>query len=169
MPFARAAIVAALLSLALPAIAADLAVLANRNGILIEDARAFAVGPKAPSGAVYMRITNETAKDDRLVEVRTDVAERAMLHTSEVADGIARMRPLRDGIPVPAGQTVTLQRGGSHVMLMGLSAPLADGGSIGLTLVFAVAGAIPVTVPVSVDAPGGGTSVNSTHMPEATR
>ena len=47
-------------------------------------------------------------------------------------------------------------------MLMGLSAPLADGGRIGLTLVFAVAGAIPVTVPVSVGAPGGGTRVDFT-------
>ncbi len=74
-----------------------------------------------------------------------------MLHASEITDGIARMTPLKDGIPVPAGQTVILERGGMHVMLMGLAAPLVDGGAVPLTLVFETAGEIPVTVPVGLD------------------
>lgn len=169
MPFAPAAMLATLLALApLAAAATDLAILAHQNGILIADGRALSVGPNAPTGAVYMRITNETAQDDRLVEVRTDAAARAMLHVTELTDGIARMRHLQDGIPVPAGQTVTLQRGGSHVMLMGLTPPLADGATIGLTLVFAVAGAIPVSVPVGIEGPGGGASMQKMQVPGAT-
>ena len=169
MSFARAAALAAALALVpLAAPAAGLPVLAERNGILIEDGRMLAVGANAPTGAVYMRITNETSHDDTLVEVRTDAAARAMLHASEMTDGIARMRPMKDGIPVPAGQTVLLQRGGSHVMLMGLTAPLAEGGTVDLTLVFATAGAIPVAVPVSLDARADAADMDHSEMPGTT-
>ena len=46
-----------------------------------------------------------------------------------------RMRPL-ENIVVPAGASVTLQPGGHHVMLMGLTAPLKEGDSFPLTVVF---------------------------------
>ena len=39
-------------------------------------------------------------------------------------------------------------------MLMGLTAPLADGGSVPMALVFAVAGEITITVPVDLEAIG---------------
>lgn len=165
MPFVRAAALAATLALVpFAAAAAGLPILAHQNGLLIEDGRALTVGPSAPTAAVYLRITNETSHDDRLVEVRTDAAARAMLHASEITDGIARMTPLKDGIPVPAGQTVILERGGMHVMLMGLTAPLVDGAAVPLTLVFATAGEIPVTVPIGPDRPDGA-EAQPTQMP----
>ena len=131
------------------------AVLARANGILIEDGYARAAGANAPTGAAYMRITNETDADDRLVEVRTDAADRAELHAHEMQDGIARMRRVEGGIALPAHGTVTLETGGLHVMLMGLAAPLSQGGVVPLTLVFENAGAIPVTRPGRPRTPAG--------------
>ena len=90
----RFALAAALAFVPLLSAAAGLPVLAHHNGILVEDGYATAAGPSAPTGAVYMRITNEGPRDDRLLEVRTDAAARAMLHASEVSDGVSRMRPL---------------------------------------------------------------------------
>jgi hypothetical protein len=58
------------------------------------------------------------------------------------------MREVEGGIPLPAGETVMLERGGLHVMLMGLTAPLEDGADVDLTLVFETAGEVAVTVPV---------------------
>ena len=76
-------------------------------------------------------------------------------------DGIARMRPVAGGIEVPAHATVVLETGGLHVMLMGLAAPLQDGDSVAMTLVFERAGEIPVTLPV--DLGRGGTAGGHAH------
>jgi copper(I)-binding protein len=54
-----------------------------------------------------------------------------------------------DGIEVPAGKTVTLAPQGTHVMLMGLKAPLKEGTTIPLTLEFTQAGKITVQVDVA--------------------
>ena len=44
-----------------------------------------------------------------------------------------------------------LQRGGDHVMLMGLNQSPAQGDEITITLVFETAGEIEVTVPVDLE------------------
>ena len=96
MPLARSVILAAALLLA--PLAAGAAVLAEANGIRIEDGSVAAPGPAARSAAAYLSVTNEGAADDRLVEVRTGAAAMAMLHVTEVSDGVARMRHLADGV-----------------------------------------------------------------------
>ena len=50
----------------------------------------------------------------------------------------------------PAGEEIILERGGYHVMFMGLTMPFEDGAMIPVTLVFAVAGAVAVEVPVTL-------------------
>ena len=46
------------------------------------------------------------------------------------------------------GATLEMSPGGVHIMLMGLSAPLKEGGSVEVTLTFENAGQITATVPV---------------------
>jgi copper(I)-binding protein len=62
-----------------------------------------------------------------------------------------RMRPVAD-IPVPANGSVTLQPGGLHLMLIGLTQPLAVGQSVPVTLRFERAG--EVTIQLAVQAAG---------------
>ncbi len=110
--------------------------------------------PNAPSGAVYMTIENPTATDDRLLSVSASVAAKAMLHTSSLsADGMMQMLDLSEGLPIPAKGTTTLARGADHVMLMGLSRPLADGDRFTLDLTFETAGKVVVIVTVGEAAP----------------
>ena len=52
-----------------------------------------------------------------------------------MAGRIMRMRKL-DSLPIPAGSTVQLEPGGTHVMLTGLREPLVEGKTIELTLRF---------------------------------
>ena len=125
-------------------------VLAEASGIVIEDGYARATGANARTGAAFMAITNTTDTDDRLIAVRGDIAERMELHGHEMKDGVAMMRPVEGGIPIPAGETVLLERGGLHVMFLGLTGEMAEGSTVDIVLVFQSASEIPVTIPVDL-------------------
>ena len=58
-----------------------------------------------------------------------------------------RMRHVRS-IPVPANGTVTLQPGGHHIMMMGLTKKLKKGEIFPLTLTFENAGKVTVDVKI---------------------
>jgi copper(I)-binding protein len=51
-------------------------------------------------------------------------------------------------IPVPAGETVTLEPGGLHMMLIDLASPLTAGDTFELTLEFASGAKVTTTVEV---------------------
>lgn len=68
-----------------------------------------------------------------LVDVRAALA-RAELHTMENENNIMRMRRI-SRLPLDVGQVTNLAPGGSHIMLMELSAPLRAGDMVDLTLV----------------------------------
>jgi periplasmic copper chaperone A len=103
------------------------------------------------TGAAYLAITNKGAGPDRLVALKTPVAEKAELHESKVENGVMTMRPIGP-LAIERGQSETLKPGGKHVMLMGLKQPLKEGDSFPLTLSFEKAG--DVTVAVHVAGPG---------------
>jgi copper(I)-binding protein len=54
-----------------------------------------------------------------------------------------------EALPIPAKESVTLSPEKTHVMLMGLKAPLKKGEHISLTLTFEKAGDVKVDVPVA--------------------
>jgi copper(I)-binding protein len=98
---------------------------------------------QAQNGAAYLTIISPTT--DRLTAASSPVAKKAELHTMSMEGGVMRMRPLT-AIDIPAGQTVTLSPGGTHIMLLGLIQPLREGQSFPLTLSFDQAGPRQVTV-----------------------
>ncbi len=126
-------------------------VLAAQNGIEIADAYARSAGAMARAGAAFMAVTNTTDTDDRMIDARSDISARVELHTHIVTDGVARMTRLEDGIPIPAGETVMLERGGLHVMFMGLDGGMEQGETVDVTLVFENAGEIAVAIPVDLE------------------
>ncbi|NKX43415.1 copper chaperone PCu(A)C [Roseicyclus persicicus] len=118
----------------------------------VDDPYARAGSPMAQSGAAFMAITNATGTDDRLVGATSDIAERAELHTHvQTAEGVMQMREVEGGIPLPAGETVTLERGGLHVMFLGLTRPMLQGETFELTLEFETAPPLTITVPVDLE------------------
>lgn len=91
----------------------------------------------APAGAAFMTIRNTGDMDDLLIEARSDVAARIELHTHiDAGDGVMQMREVEGGIVIPAGGEALLQRGGDHVMFMGITEPWDSGDTFALTLVF---------------------------------
>jgi copper(I)-binding protein len=88
--------------------------------------------PAQKSSGAFMQL--RSAKDARLVGVRTPVAGNAELHQMEMQGQSMKMRPV-DGIALPAGQVVNLASGGYHVMLFDLKRQLKEGETVPLTLV----------------------------------
>jgi copper(I)-binding protein len=78
---------------------------------------------QAQNGAAYLTIVSPTT--DRLTAASSPVAKKVELHTMSMEGGVMRMRPLA-AMDIPAGQTVTLSPGGTHIMLLGLTRPLRE-------------------------------------------
>lgn len=138
-------VAAAACAFALPTFAGEMA-------ITIQDPYSRSAGPNAKTGAAFFGIMNHADQDDRLIAVSSDIAKRVELHTHiETTDGIMQMRKVEDGFPIKAGGMHMLQRGGDHVMFMGLTRPLVQGEMVTLTLTFEVAGDITVDIPVDLE------------------
>jgi copper(I)-binding protein len=119
--------------------------------ITVDDAYARASRPGAPTGAMFMTIRNSGETADRLVGAASPVAQMVELHTHIEDQGVMRMRPVEGGIEIAPGGTHLLQRGGDHVMLMGVTGALENGDVVPLTLSFETAGEITVEVVVDND------------------
>ena len=122
------------------------------SAIMVVDPYIRTARPGAPTGAAFMGLMNHSTEDDRLVAAASDIAERVELHThKQDANGVMRMVELEDGIAIAAGATHRLQRGGDHVMFMGLNRDLKQGETINLTLRFEKAGEVTVEIPVDLE------------------
>jgi periplasmic copper chaperone A len=120
-------------------------VLAQTGQLEVANAWARATPGKAATGAAYVTIQSPTA--DKLVAASTPVAKKAELHTMSMEGMVMKMRPLAS-VDIPAGQAVSLQPGGMHIMLVGLAKPLKTGQTFPLTLTFEKAGSRTVNVAV---------------------
>jgi hypothetical protein len=134
----------AVLLIATPASAAPVTV-----GSLTLDAMwTRATPPGAPSAGGYLTISNTGSEADTLIAVASPVAGMADIHVMETKDGVMTMHGLDGGLPIPAGQTVTLAPGGFHLMFMGLTGALKQGETLPVTLTFAKAGKIEMVFPI---------------------
>ncbi len=106
----------------------------------------------SPTTAGYLVIENDSKSGERLVSATCTCAKMVMIHKTEIKNGMASMKAL-DGLDIPAGGRAELAPGGTHLMVMGLKAPIKSGTMVNMTLTFAKAGR--VTVPFMVmDKPG---------------
>jgi copper(I)-binding protein len=104
-------------------------------------------------GAAYLTITNNGDDADRLVSAETGMAGVVEIHEVKMSGGVMQMSPLADGLEIPAGETVTLEPGGYHMMLIGLTESLLAGEEYTLVLTFEKAGEVELTVPILRTAP----------------
>ena len=141
--------------------------------LTIADARSRTTPAQATTGVVYIDLTSPI--DDALVSATVDpaIAGAVELHETMSMDGDSgghqhgggsddesddtvdpaapmTMEPVEQ-IELPADETVSLEPGGLHAMLIDLAAPLTAGDTFTLTLTFAEAGEREVTVEVRDD------------------
>lgn len=126
--------------------------LATCDGLQVHAPYARASTPMSPAGAAFMVFTNTGASDCHITGVRSDAAHVSEFHTHiEDANGVMRMTQLENGIVVPAGGEFALVRGGAHVMLMGLTAPLLQGNILHITTEFEDGTESTFDVPVDLE------------------
>jgi copper(I)-binding protein len=126
----------------------------------IADAWIRAAPPGARTAAAYLTITSAAAAD-RLLGAATPAAGAVEIHTHVAEAGMSRMVRLPELI-LPAGETIRLEPGGLHLMLLDVSWPLAAGTKVAMSLHFAEAGEIEIDVPV-VDARAGAAAPRASH------
>lgn len=111
--------------------------------------------------AVYLTVRNTGTTSDALIGASTAIAASATLHTEIEQGSVEVMAPLVR-LDVAPHQEASLVPGHDHVMLQGVNRTLKVGQSVIVTLRFAHAGSVAVTVPVvSLDSVVG----NMANMP----
>ena len=116
---------------------------AAQDTIRIDHAASHSMVPGAKVGDGYLVITNSGSEADRLVAASSDRAGNVQLHQMTMANGIMTMRELKGGLPIPAGQTITLAPN-YHLMFQDVAKPFRQGETIRAVLRFEKAGDIPV-------------------------
>ncbi len=123
-----------------------------------------AASAKAAGG--FMTIVNTGSQPDRLIGIETDIAAKAEVHESKVdANGVGTMEHV-EALEIPAGGTVSLEHGGYHIMLMGLTGPLSAGEMHKAVLIFQKVGRVEIEF--EVDAPVGMEKMDHSNMGHGT-
>ena len=108
-------------------------------------ARATAAGLE--TGGVFLTIRNRGGSSDRLVGGSSPAAQSVEIHAMSMDGAVMRMRQ-QQAVDIPAATSVELAPGGTHLMLVGLKAPLNQGKTVPVSLEFEKAGRKTVEVRV---------------------
>lgn len=121
----------------------------TRDGHLTVDQVTGNLTLPTETGAIYMRITNNTAADDALIDVAVPGCGAVELHQMTMDGDVMIMGQVEGNrIPIPAGQTVRLERGGLHAMCLGKTGEFTVGQSVPVMLTFEAAGQVEVAAEV---------------------
>jgi copper(I)-binding protein len=95
-----------------------------------------------------LKVTNAGETDDTLIYASSTIAGDTQIHGMAMEGDVMRMRELPDGLIISAGESITLQPGGFHLMFTNLNQPLVEGEAVSITPTFERAGQIDVILPV---------------------
>jgi copper(I)-binding protein len=116
--------------------------------LVLDNAWSRATPGGAKVGGGYITVDNKGSTADKLIGGSSPAASKVEVHEMAMNNGVMTMRPVKDGLSIPAGKSVTLAPGGYHLMLMELKAPFKKGDKIPVTLKFEKAGDVNVTLDV---------------------
>lgn len=91
-----------------------------------------------------LHIKNMSGKDDVLIAASVALPGTTEIHTMLNEEGVMKMRRVENGLPIKAGQTLTLKGGADHLMVFNTEIA-ADMKTVPLTLTFEHAGALQIT------------------------
>lgn len=119
----------------------------------VHDAWARLQPAGARMSAAFLVLENTGPEADALIGARCDCAESVELHVMQESGGQMTMRPV-ERFEVPAGGKFELAPGGPHLMLIGLTAPLATDKPIRVDLRFERSAEQKIEIPVRDPRPG---------------
>ena len=86
--------------------------------------------------AAYLDITNHTDNPITLTAITADFADMVQIHQTVVENDMAQMQHLERGLRIGAGETIRLQPGGYHIMLLNMRQNLDEGTTIPIAFAF---------------------------------
>lgn len=123
--------------------------------LVISDPWARGSSPVSPEYGGFFVVTNKAETADRLVSASSKLADRIEIHAIKVVGAGISMRPLQDGLRIPADTSLTLKPRGYHLLMLGVKVPLAEAASLPVTLVFDQAGSVDIELVVRAAGPVG--------------
>lgn len=123
---------------------------------------ARATVPGQPAGGAFLSVHNSGTTPDRLVGATTPAAAHVQLHEMRMDGDVMRMREV-PALEVAPGQTLKLEPGRMHLMLLGLKQPLKADARVPLTLKFERAGDVKVEMKIESAVPGRPASQSHAH------
>jgi copper(I)-binding protein len=125
--------------------------------------RATPKGAKVAAG--YMKIINSGTAPDRLIAVSSEISPRVEIHEMSMDGGVMKMREVKGGLEIPAGQTVELKPSSYHLMMMNPTKQIEKGERVKGSLTFEKAGKVDVEFAVEAmgGTPGGGDMKDMKH------
>ncbi|URL01955.1 copper chaperone PCu(A)C [Avibacterium sp. 20-126] len=105
--------------------------LISQADMLVSQATMFATDKAGEPSAIFMQLQNTGDKAVHLALLESEQPSRLALHGMQNG----KMIDL-DGIEIPAKQTISLKRGGLHIMVFDLLTPIKQGSPFPLTLYF---------------------------------
>ena len=103
------------------------------DDLIISDAWVRETPPGKMMTAGYASIENLSKEVITITGVSAEVAGHTSLHETRIERDRSTMRPVAQ-LSIKAGERISLQPGGLHIMLMKLSESLTDGQSIDICL-----------------------------------
>ncbi|MBK4214670.1 copper chaperone PCu(A)C [Paracoccus caeni] len=116
------------------------------DGVAVRDAYVLSSNPK--TAAAFMQLENHREVECRLTGASSDTAERVELHTHVEENGMMKMTHVEEGFAVAPRAEHALERGGDHIMMMGVKEPLDVDDVVKLKLDFGDCGTLDVEAPV---------------------
>ena len=104
-------------------------------------ARAQLKGTTVADG--FVQIVNHGSTDDTLLSVSVDFAT-AQIHNMTMNGNMMQMEEMKDGVPIPAGGSVTFQPNAMHIMFVNMNRQLQPNQMVDGELNFAKAGKLKV-------------------------
>lgn len=104
--------------------------------VKIDNAYVPQLPPSVMNRSAYFTITNSGNRKRTITGVHADGFKMAHLHRTEVIDGITSMKSVQT-LEVESGETLVLEPGGIHIMLMNPEEVLLSTGEVPITLTFA--------------------------------
>ena len=106
---------------------------ADNAKLVIEGAWVRALPPTQKVTAAYLKLTNEGPEVVNIIGGNTELAAEVQIHTTREIDGYMRMEQLPE-LQIPPGDSVSLEPGGTHLMLMELERMPTPGEAVRLCL-----------------------------------
>ena len=118
------------------------------NQLEIDDAWIKETPPNHPMTGGYLKIENDGNTADVLIGVSADFAMKSEIHEMKMEGDVMKMRPLENGLVIPADGEIYLKPGGYHLMFMKLKQQMIPMDVHQVTLIFKNSGSI--TIPMTV-------------------